>query len=337
MKCEICNKNLKSYQGLSKHITANHNITSQMYYDKYIRPPNVGICICGKPTPFLKLSKGYQKHCCARCAQLDPDTKNNFRVSNPQKDKEIRKRMQETCITKYGGVGFASQSIQQKAIQTRLDRYGIANTYQLPNNSNKKRLSTIEVKLCKYMKENNLVFIEEAFTLNDNCGWVNDIEIIIYLNRRLIHKSDLDYIKNYKSTKNFTLTQQIINEIKSIYQNEIILDYNIIEPVNIYLPDLNLAIDINGIYNHALENGTPIDYHLNKSLACRDKNIRLIHIYEFEDIDNQIDLLKNLILGNDLYPENDFNKNNLLHNIPNPSIIYIDARLTIYGAGELIY
>lgn len=78
------------------------------------------------------------------------------------------------------------------------------------------------------------------------------------------------------------------------------------------------------------------EYHLNKSIKCRQKNIRLIHIYEFENLDEQLKLLKNLILGIDNYPKEDFNKNNLTNNIPQPEIIYQDNRLTVYGAGPLL-
>ena len=57
----------------------------------------------------------------------------------------------------------------------------------------------------------------------------------------------------------------------------------------------------------------------------------MVHIYEFENIDNQLYLLKELVKGNDLYDKNDFNKNNLNKNIPvNPSLLYIDAKITIY-------
>ena len=76
------------------------------------------------------------------------------------------------------------------------------------------------------------------------------------------------------------------------------------------------------------------DYHLTKSLLCRDKNIRLIHIYEFEDFTKQSNLLLELLNNNDLYPKNDFNKNNLIDYIPEPAIIY-QNRYTIYGAGKL--
>lgn len=80
----------------------------------------------------------------------------------------------------------------------------------------------------------------------------------------------------------------------------------------------------------------PNNYHLMKSLLCREKGIRLIHIYEFEDLDKQLELLKALILGENKYPKNDFNKNNLLETIPEPEIIYKDESYTIYGAGKLI-
>lgn len=93
----------------------------KVYYDKYIRPPNVGICICGKETPFLSLSKGYQKHCCASCAQKDPNVDNTFIKANPQKDTKIKNKTINTCIEKYGGKGYGSHYIQTKSKITRFN------------------------------------------------------------------------------------------------------------------------------------------------------------------------------------------------------------------------
>ena len=90
----------------------------------------------------------------------------------------------------------------------------------------------------------------------------------------------------------------------------------------------------NGNYWHSSINKHK-NYHLIKSLLCREKGIRLIHIYEFEDLDQQKQLLKDLILGRDNYPKNDFNKNNLINNIPEPEIIYQNDGYFIYGAGKL--
>lgn len=32
MKCEICNRELKTFQGLAKHMSAKHDMTNKDYY-----------------------------------------------------------------------------------------------------------------------------------------------------------------------------------------------------------------------------------------------------------------------------------------------------------------
>ena len=57
---------------------------------------------------------------------------------------------------------------------------------------------------------------------------------------------------------------------------------------------------------------------------------------ETEEDKTQLFLLSELIKENDLYPKNDFNKNNLIDEVPTPEIIFQSDRLTVYGAGPLI-
>lgn len=112
----------------------------------------------------------------------------------------------------------------------------------------------------------------------------------------------------------------------------------IISPLelDIYFPDLSIAVEYNGTWHHSIEAGTPKDYHLHKSLLCRDKGIRLIHIYEFEDINVEIYKLNALLHGLDLYNDNDFNKNNF-GKIPKPVLIHTSERnYHVYGAGKLL-
>lgn len=52
--------------------------------------------------------------------------------------------------------------------------------------------------------------------------------------------------------------------------------------LDIYLPSLKLAIEFDGLFWHSTKNGTPTNYHLNKTNECKDKGIRLIHIFEDE-------------------------------------------------------
>ena len=75
---------------------------------------------------------------------------------------------------------------------------------------------------------------------------------------------------------------------------------SIIQPLelDLYYPEKNIAIEFNGNYWHD-ENHKPKDYHFNKFKLCKDKNIRLVSIYEsdwFNKRDNIINLLKNIFI-----------------------------------------
>lgn len=69
--CQICGKVCNGYTGLSRHIVRVHSMKSKDYYDKYLKKENEGIClICGKPTFFQSLGKGYLKTCSHTCGCL---------------------------------------------------------------------------------------------------------------------------------------------------------------------------------------------------------------------------------------------------------------------------
>lgn len=52
--------------------------------------------------------------------------------------------------------------------------------------------------------------------------------------------------------------------------------------LDIYVPSKNFAIEFDGIYWHSDECGTDPNYHLDKTLGCEEKGIRLFHIFEDE-------------------------------------------------------
>jgi len=73
--------------------------------------------------------------------------------------------------------------------------------------------------------------------------------------------------------------------IESIYKSTIIYnDRTIIEPkeLDIYLPELKIAIEYNGLFWHSVKNGKDKYYHRNKYDACLKKDITLITIFEDE-------------------------------------------------------
>ena len=89
---------------------------------------------------------------------------------------------------------------------------------------------------------------------------------------------------------------EIVNFIKTFYSGEVITNSKDVIPpmeLDIYIPSLNLAIEFNGGYWHS-EKFKPKDYHFLKYNLCKDKNIRLISIWEWEIVKDK-EKIKNFI------------------------------------------
>ena len=301
VQCKICGREFTKCIG--KHLTVTHNITLSQYYDMFYKKDETdGYCkVCGKPTKFYKLYYGYRHYCSREC-----QTKGSIEKFGSYNN---RTQAKQTCEEQFNG------KMNNGAWNTR------------------------NVNIEQFEKDNNCTSVKKLYNLYGQ-GWktLKLPKIKINEQNSAISNDYLPLIIDYSNTYHNSLVQQSLFEyIQSFYFKQIIQnDRQIIKPqeLDIVLPDLKLAIEFNGIRWHSIELGIDKNYHLNKSLKCKENGYRLVHIYEFEDLTIQKQLLKDLILGQDNYPKNDFNKNNFL-NIPNPEIVYKDNKYTIYGAGIL--
>lgn len=338
MVCAICNFSSDNSNIFRNHLRVTHKINTKDYYDIYLKSDGEGFCnFCGKPTKFKGLTKGgYRKHCCVRCSSSDP---------------EVQAKNRATCLDKYGVENpYQSEEIKEKCRQQYIAKFGV--DHPLKNKELAKRVGKKSSKTKYEIKDKFIEEHSELVTkqyLTDKYGWMwywdNVIEPIKVMHggryTNFYKKSDIPKIEAYnEETANNNRSHkemELLRYVQTVYSGVIKHDCkSIITPkeIDIYLPDLKLGIEFNGTRYHSIEMGTPKDYHLDKSLKCRDLGIRLIHIYEFEDFEEQKRLLGNLILGSDFYPKNDFNKNNLIDTIPDIEIIY-SKEYTIYGAGKL--
>lgn len=199
----------------------------------------------------------------------------------------------------------------------------------------------------QYEQEHNCIHLANAVDKYGRILYkcIEDLKIPVIKLSRMYQYISNDYITSIeyyidhyiKSGCISKAEKRIINYLK--YNGTIVENSKkVISPLelDVYLPAIKLAIEYNGTWHHSIEAGCSKSYHLNKSLECRKKNIRLVHIYEFEDFNTQIDLVNSLIAGIDKYNKNDFNKNNLLTDIPSVELIYVSKRgYHIYGAGKL--
>lgn len=349
--CKICGKDFIDTRYLSAHLRFEEHVKSKDYYDMYFKKPNDGICIvCGKETKFHNIVKGYSKTCSKECSNSPLSDKGKL-ISNAKqsysdnKKLEIRHKCETTCLEKYGAISNLATDITIKNSHSKEARQKAVNTHKIHMNDGTIVGQNIE-QSWKTRKQN----IDE-FCIKNNCtpvktllekygqGWLSLDIPRMYMNKQNSAVSNVylamieDYfIQNQYSNKS-KAEQYIIDNLNytgTITHN----DRTIIRPkeIDIYLPDLKIGIEYNGTYWHSIEAGTDKYAHRNKSLTCRKLGIRLVHIYEFEDLDGQIKLLNDLINGNDRFDQN-FTKNNLLDIIPDDvSIIYKDDHYTIYSA-----
>lgn len=67
--CKICGFSTEDPNAFAQHIKKDHQMAMQTYYDNYLRKEGEGICpICGKPTQYQTLTKGYREFCSIKCA-----------------------------------------------------------------------------------------------------------------------------------------------------------------------------------------------------------------------------------------------------------------------------
>jgi hypothetical protein len=111
--------------------------------------------------------------------------------------------------------------------------------------------------------------------------------------------------------------------ISKNYHGEIIRNSkDVISPyeIDIYLPEIKIAFEFNGIYWHN-EINKPNDYHLIKSDLCHEKNIKLYHVFE-DDWNFKNEIVKSNILK--------------ILNIKNYKIIFDDCEIKEIKNSKLI-
>ena len=92
--------------------------------------------------------------------------------------------------------------------------------------------------------------------------------------------------------------REVLKYIRTIIEEEHIIIANdrrtISKELDIYTPEISIAIEFNGIYWHTEKHGKGRKYHYNKWKECKDKGIQLITIWEDEWRDKQ-DIAKSML------------------------------------------
>jgi len=227
-------------------------------------------------------------------------------ISKDEKN-EINNKRKNTNLEKYG-VEFIINHKEtiMKIKKTLKDKYNVDKspfenstirkkssiTYR--KNRIDKLISSLIEKQCDYIEHiNNNDSLSYALI----CNRTNQQFQISYTNLRLRLLNNMEispffYKKHGESEMENNLKQFIVNYFNC--QTNI---KSIIPPyeIDIYIPELKLAFEFNGLYWHD-ELHKENNYHLNKTELCENQGIQLIHIYEDDWLYKQ-SIVKSMILN----------------------------------------
>ena len=223
----------------------------------------------------------------------------------PFASKEVQEKRKETISKKIKNDPLYYEKSNEKRKKTNVKKYGYENAIENPEIKEKSK----NIILFNYRSKHYKEFLENA----KNC----DIEILTPYEEHLT--SDLIKYKckncnnifndEYKTGNKICCPNcakyNISNEEIEVgrfvsdligFENIIKNSFDIIgnrRELDIYIPSKKLAIEYDGIYWHSTEY-KPKNYHIEKTLLCRDKNIRLIHVFSNDWVERK-DVVKSII------------------------------------------
>lgn len=220
--------------------------------------------------------------------QSKEETREKNKENDPDYDKKIQKKREESMEKRFGP--DYKNIVNELSIQGMLKKFGVSSSYHIPGVSEKIIKKSKETKK-KQLKERIKKILEVLqLKILDNYEKASDkCRFQCLVCDRIFHK----YIYELNVSKEFCPNCK--TSLKSVGQHEVYefvknLGFyvdkdtrSIIAPLelDVYVPDKKIAIEYNGLYNHS-EEFKDKHYHSNKTNLCKEKEIRLIHIFEDE-------------------------------------------------------
>ena len=268
---------------------------------------------------FESFNYGYLEYCSKKCSA------NNENVA-------LKK--QKTLEKKYGSKHtFTSPQIKEKINNTILKKYGVSNVFQSNEIKEKSKITLLQKHNVEYISqtpENRIKAKNRIQKIQKNYGKIrdkfktkySDIDFINHIGNNLTYRCGCEeqnvcemerslfrfrYLNNINvCTKCVPISNsisqaehEILEYVKSITNNTVISkNKSAIAPfeLDIYIPELNIAIEYNGLYWHR-EEKVGKRYHITKTKMCEDNNIQLIHIFEDEWLQKK-EIVKSILYNN---------------------------------------
>lgn len=231
---------------------------------------------------------------------------NNFKkygVKTTLLEKNTKDKIKKTIFERYGvNEILSSKDIIEKGKKTIFEKYGVTHynkTVDFYNKTyNRWKREALE-KLERYEIKDFILKEDRTIDIKCDCGEEHYFNITtknLYQRKEIQNNILCTICNSVISQKQSGKELQVLNFIRENYDGKIIEnDKEIISELDIYLPDIRLGFEFNGIYWHS-DLYKDRKYHLNKTEDCEKNDIQLIHIFEDDWIFKQ-DIVKSMILN----------------------------------------
>lgn len=215
-----------------------------------------------------------------------------YGISNPANTSSANAKRKATNIIRYGYENPCSNPIViDKIKSTNIEKYGVSTALLLPDN----RASALATRKDEtvYEKLDNPIWLAEhkhfpSTLMSEQLGVAFSTILCYYKKHNIIRPTSI--VSKYELQLASFLEA---NHIQYECNNRTILDG---KEIDIFLPEFNIGIEIDGLYWHSDQFKTDKFYHIKKNELATSKNIQLIHITDSE-LNNKLEIVHNRILA----------------------------------------
>lgn len=268
---------------------------------------------------FINYTEGYSQFCSRPCSIKSDARVQKIQATNLEKygckcsaqNKDIQDKIKKTNLERYGVEhSFQSTQMKDKSKVTKLERYGDENyvnmerikqsnlekygyeyTTQVPSIIDKMQ----ESKMDNY---NPLLRDKEWLIEQNKTKNISKIAEELGLTQRSVYlwmlKHEIPFLTH--ASKDFKAQREMYDYLLELGVGNVIYnDRRAIGPkhLDIFVPDLNIGIEHNGIYWHREDKVR----HIEKLNLCLDKGIKLLQFWDYQWIINK-DICKSIIKSN---------------------------------------
>ena len=204
-----------------------------------------------------------------------------YGVDNPFKSQEVQNRIKQSNLKKYGSKSTGNLDwVMEKTNKTCLKRYNRlwSNQDHIPDESYDIRCRKEKLE---EMYNNGMSVYDISQHLN-----IGYTQLCVHFNKLGIEKR-----QSTGQTQLANYIQDLYKEGEIVFNDRKMLDG---KEIDIYLPELKLGIEYDGIVWHSELISNKTDYHYQKDLLAKSKGIKLIHVLDLEWISKQ-DIVKSRI------------------------------------------